>query len=335
MKQEPNKEKDYFRRYMQYFFNWWSYRRTYLSVHNDIQELEQFIFPHADDDKLELVWDVSYTQSLIDWRNSYSRWRLYDLLELLRSLLYDIVIRWSWFVGVKYSTDKGRTSISSMDVLDPNTISVKSKNHIKQSYSRIWYLISPAIKDRSTSINENNIWWTVWKTIKFDFRIIQSLNILKSEYANYMHNRSLLNMNDEHYLPFEKTRYIPEPIKKEHNTIYDLKQRKEFKLPAINYIIWDNDHITSYYEVYTLVRAKCDANEIRNVLIDDFNRILEYVNIQNKKPWGAKLQSSFFTNEKINKVFNLYKEGKIDRLTAVNVLLFEDTGRLTNQWIAL
>lgn len=321
-KSSPNIERDIYRKYIKSFFDLTKLNRSASDLIIEVQELEDFIFPY-NEEKYFLEWDINYATKVLGdflWYRNMTK-----LIQYLRFMVNDIVIYWKSFVGVKYDKDAGwLLTIGSMYLLDPYTIKINKDWAIFQIYSLVWYFLSTHIEKRKTSIDINNIWGTWLNKFKSNYSIKKLIN-LRSYFMNYTIYKSHWSLHhDDHYLPIEKSRYTSYSTQKWKYESFNLQIRRKLNLPSRSYITSEISQISDYYEVFTLIRAKKKALFIRQILISDFNRILNYINRENHVDWILLKTKHFFSNEDFDNVFELFKEGKVNKETAINIIYLED-----------
>lgn len=324
----PNRERDMFKKYVGGFFNLAHLTRSASDLFVEIRDLQYLIFPRKEEN-YKFFWDQKYINSVLqNWLSYRDIWRL---IQHFHFMIHEVIVYWKSFTSVDYvKNSDGLLTINSMDFIDPYTISINETWLVKQRYSWLRYCLSPQVERRVSTINKNNIRWMS----SFTAPVINRANIkglvkLKNDLMKYelYSSHSSLYQND-HYFPIEKSRYSTFSIEKNKHDIFDLQIRKELSLPSQSYVNASVDNITDYYEIYTLLRAKKKALLIRQILIDELNRILEYLNRENNVEWTFFGTQGLFWEKDFDNVFELFKNGDIDKTKALNAIYLEDLSYL-------
>ncbi|MDR3642484.1 MAG: hypothetical protein P4L74_02535 [Candidatus Doudnabacteria bacterium] len=116
------------------------------------------------------------------------------------------------------------------------------------------------------------------------------------------------NEPTERYLPIEFTRYTNYKKEKRKHDIIKGEIGYAFKS-----LLSQDVAVTTYYDVYTVIRYKKTLNDWRKYLVDQFNKqVLETLRAKNNFDHEIKLEySGFLPNEGWDKIFADYTAGRI------------------------
>lgn len=114
---------------------------------------------------------------------------------------------------------------------------------------------------------------------------------------------------ESHYLPFERARYANSYNEKRKHDIARAKIRTVFNYPLDT----NGIKMTSYYDLFTVIRYKKYLNEFREYLVQEFNRqILESIVTKNHGMKGANLRlTGFVRNSQLDADLARYTKGEI------------------------
>lgn len=188
----------------------------------------------------------------------------------------------------------------------------------KQKFSLITYILEKGFKDYENTKKPRVYYFNQDEILfcKYPFfnqsPTKQSLKYLPTikNFWEFGVNQSKSNVEvTNHYLPLEKARYTTYQKEKRK---YDLARNRIRTI--FNYLLEpEGSRITQYYDVYTVIRYKKYLNDLRNYLIDEFNKqIFQPVAVKNNWIEIPKLtMSGFLTNIELELAFKNYTEEKM------------------------
>lgn len=199
--------------------------------------------------------------------------------------------------------------------LDPSTMSIRHKN------------------SKIVGFEQKYSWWTILTSTYFEFfnRDFKKDQVLFVDYPlgssspaqeslkhlpriKYFWNFGLQQGQaslepQNHSLDIEKTRYKTYQDEKREYDITRAKIRRNF------YYLYENVHLTSYYDVYTVVRYRKYLNDMRDLFVNQFNeQVLKRVSQKNKLKETPRLvikKGLFMDNATIDAYFEQFKNKQI------------------------
>jgi len=202
--------------------------------------------------------------------------------------------------------------------LRASTMRILSQGGYKQKFSLITYILEKGFKDYEDTKKPRVCYFDQDEILfcKYPFSNqsptkwgLKYLPLIK-KFWQFGIDQSKSNVEvANHYLPLEKTRYTTYQKEKRK---YDLARSKIRTI--FNYLLEPSgSKITQYYDVYTVIRYKKHLNDLRNYLIDEFNKqIFQPVAVRNKWTEIPKLMmSGFLTNTELDLALKNYTEEKM------------------------
>lgn len=313
--------------------------RDGMSVYVEVDRMTHALFPvlqkpaskpgyvtyHYDYFEIETKSKIVKTNLEKYFLDEYQRWdkkiyghahTLADFFEFIfRQLLVDgeVYYAFNWkkvnINGKEYYLPEG------FHYLDPSTLSIRCKG------------------SKIVGFEQKYSWWTVLTSTYFDFynrdfKVDQVLYIKYPISSESPVQESLKHLSkikkfwefslqqgqasiepQNHELAIEKSRYTSFYKEKRKHDIARAKIRRNF------YYLYDNVHLTSYYDVYTVVRYRKYLNDMRDFLISQFNeQVMTRIASKNKIKGKLRLKikdSKFISNKMIESYFNKFKKRNI------------------------
>ncbi|MBO1223487.1 MAG: hypothetical protein JYX80_03580 [Candidatus Scalindua sediminis] len=208
---------------------------------------------------------------------------------------------------------------SDFKPLIASTMHILKKYGYKQKFSLVTYLLEKGFKDYKNEKKKPRTYWFNQDEIffcKYPFSnktpTKKSLKYLPK--IKKFHNFTLeqLKSNIEvtnHHFPLERARHTT--VTKE-NRKYGLARSKI--RTNFNYLLeYRNVNFTQYYDVYTVIRYKKYLNDIRNYIIDEFNKqIFQPLRTKNNLSEIPVLEiSGFLTNTELDLALKDFTEARM------------------------
>lgn len=194
--------------------------------------------------------------------------------------------------------------------------------------------VSPRYKDsKIVGFEQKYSWWTILTSTYFEFcdRDFKKDQVLLVKYPlgsnspaqeslkylprikyfwNFGLQQSQASLEPQnHSLDLEKTRYKTYQNEKREYDITRTKIRRNF------YYLYENVHLTSYYDVYTVVRYRKYLNDMRDLFVTQFNeQVLKRIFRKSKLkevPRLAIKKGLFMDNVTIDSYFDQFKNKQI------------------------
>ena len=243
----------------------------------------------------------------------------YDLGAFFQSLCGELLINGVTYYAVTWDKVKINETEYTLPVdfnyLHPATVSIsgdKNKDFIIKQRYPFWNIIM----DHFDGVFNRNIKSQDALCLKYPFDprspVQTSLKFIPaiknfSQFGLDQGEASLSSKN--HSLHIELARFKTYAEEKKKLDYARIKIRRAFTY------LYDDQKLTSYYDVFTVVRYKKFLNDMRDNLLNEFNKqMMSQVIVRNSltvKPYIKLKEDLFATNQKIETVFDKFKKKEI------------------------
>jgi len=260
--------------------------------------------------------------------------KLPDLSELLGLFLGEqLLVDGKAF----YAIDWGKVDIDDRSYILPRDLSyictstMKVRRRFgrvvgfKQRYSLLTRLKEKHLALRNRDFSEDEVFFVMYpfdrkspvqRSLKYLSRIIG--------FSDFGLAQSKAGAQPEDFsLELERARYKTYKQEKKKHDLARAKVRREF-----NYLAQVDVKITSYYDIYSVVRYKKFLNNLRSFLVEEFNKQI-FRRMAQKNGWQdsprlSMIEGYFMSNREIDEYFRQYCSREIDLDTFIKEVIKSD-----------